>query len=125
MRLLKEYRKKNNFLVKNAAYNLKEAKKIKKAVDGIVNKEESMRNWISTIVTVLTVIVSGLVFTFTAGKDYQEIKMGISQNSKQLSELIHLNKTTISKVTKLERRTDKIEIYQNLNKERIKKLEEK
>ena len=131
MKLLNEYKKNKKYIpiIKNAKFDIKENKKVKKAISKVVRKreeEETMKsNIITTIITVLTVAVSSYVFVFQTGTQYQEIKNGISQNSKQLSELINLNKDTVKNVAKLERRTDKVEIYQNLNKERIKNLENK
>ena len=131
MKLLKEYRQKKKFIpiVKNSKFNLKENKKVKKAISKVTRekKEEDVMksNIITTIITVLTVAVSSYVFVFQTGTQYQEIKNGINQNSKQLSELINLNKDTVKNVAVLQRKTDKIEIYQNLNKERLKNLENK
>ena len=131
MKLLKEYRQKEKFIpiVKNSKFDLKENKKIKKAISKVIREkkeEEVMKsNIITTIITVLTVAVSSYVFVFQTGTQYQEIKNGINQNSKQLSELINLNKDTVKNVAVLQRKTDKMEIYQNLNKERIKNLENK
>jgi hypothetical protein len=129
MKLLKEYRRKEKFIpiVKNSKFDLKENKKIKKAISKVIReREEEMKsNIITTIITVLTVAVSSYVFVFQTGTQYQEIKNGINQNSKQLTELINLNKDTVKNVAVLQRKTDKMEIYQNLNKERIKNLESK
>lgn len=113
---------------RTAKYNLPELKKINKAIKYTIQEGGDMKNSaniITSAITILTVVISSYFFVFQTGTQYQEIKNGISQNSKQLSELINLNKDTVKKVATLQRRTDKIEIYQNLNKEKIKKLEEK
>jgi len=128
--LLTEGKKKIKQLckVQNAMYkhDKKEGKAVSKAIKKTIKekeKEEVMKsNILTTIITVLTVAAASYVFVFQTGTQYQKINNGIETNAKQLSELIELNKNSVKRVTKLERKTDRLEIYTNLHKEEIKNL---
>jgi cell division protein FtsL len=103
--------------------NKKLSKEVSKAIKKTIEKEDIVKsNILTTIITVLTVAVSSYVFVFQVGGQYKDINNGIETNSKQLSELIEINKNSVKRVSALERTVDKVEIYTNLNTERIKDL---
>ena len=102
----------------------KASKQVSRAIKKTINQQEDIvkSNILTTIITVLTVAVSSYVFVFQIGGQYKDIGNGIETNSKQLSELIEINKDSVKRVSALERTVDKIEIYTNLNTERIRNL---
>ena len=106
-------------------------KKVKKALAEILKKdnnkekEESMKtnfNIILSFLSLVVIILASYQFTFQTGAQYSEIKSGIKQNSKSLNELIEINKSSVKRVSVLERKSDKAEIYINLNRVEIKRF---
>ena len=104
--------------------NKKLSKEVSKGIKKTLGKEEELMksNILTTIITVLTVAISSYVFVFQIGGQYKDIGNGIETNSKQLSELIEINKNSVKRVSALERTTDKLEIYTNLHEKQLQKL---
>ncbi len=122
---LNEGRKQVLLKARNARYNHDKGinKNVKKAIlKTINNKEESMHKWIQTIITIVVFIAGVFGLIATSATQYERINNGIQQNSKALSELIDINKSSVKRVAKLERTSDKMEIYVNLNRAEIKAL---
>ena len=104
-------------------FDKKASKEVSRTIKKTIEKEDIVKsNILTTIITVLTVAVSSYVFVFQVGGQYKDIGNGIETNSKQLSELIEINKDSVKRVSALERTVDRVEIYTNLNTERIKAL---